>query len=222
VLALSDDYNVIAYEHRGHGGSPAPRGPYSLGGLADDVIALLDSQGIPRAHFIGLSLGGMVAQRIAAQHPDRVDRIALLCTAAHYSDRQSWVDRAATVRAGGVDAIADVTLERWLTASYRDEHPEEVTRLRTMLVGVDREGYAGCCEAIADMDLRDGLSSIEAPTLVIAGAEDPAVPPQQMRDLAAKIPDSRFVVVPGAHVPTVEHPDAVTHLLLEHLAATAV
>lgn len=219
LAALSAEFQVIAYDHRGHGGSPAPPGPYSIEGLALDVVALLDDYGVERAHLVGLSLGGMVAQLIAARQPQRVDRLVLLCTAAHYPDPASWTERAATVRADGTDAIADAVVERWLTADYRRDHATEVARLREMVVSIDDEGYAACCDAIADMDLRPDLSRIQAPTLVIAGAEDPAVPPEQMRELADEIAGSRFVIVPGAHVPPLEHPAIVTNLLLEHFAA---
>jgi 3-oxoadipate enol-lactonase len=219
--ALAADFHVIAYDHRGHGGSPAPTGPYSIDDLAQDVLGLLDDLQVQRAHLVGLSLGGMVAQQISARAPHRVDRLVLLCTAAHYSDRESWTERARIVRAGGTEAVADATMERWLTAGYRHDHPQEIARLRQMLVDIDREGYAGCCEAIADMDLRDALSRIRAPTLVLAGAQDPAAPPEQMRELAVAIDGARFAIVPGAHVPPLEHPDIVTSLLLEHLTAAA-
>ena len=219
LAALSSEFQVIAYDHRGHGGSPAPPGPYSIDDLALDVVALLDDYGVARAHMVGLSLGGMVAQLIAARQPQRVDRLVLLCTAAHYPDPASWTERAATVRADGTDAIADAVVARWLTADYRRDQPTEVARLREMVVSIDDEGYAACCDAIADMDLRPDLSRIHAPTLVIAGAEDPAVPPERMRELADEIAGSRFVIVPGAHVPPLEHPAIVTDLLLEHLAA---
>jgi 3-oxoadipate enol-lactonase len=216
LAALSVDFQVIAYDHRGHGGSPAPAGPYRIEDLARDVLALLDDHQVAQAHVVGLSLGGMAAQVIAAQQPQRVGRLVLLATSAH-SDRQSWTERAATVRAGGTEAIADAAVGRWLTADYRLAHPEVTAGLREMIVSIDNEGYAACCEAIADMDLRPGLSRIEAPTLVVAGADDAGMPPVQMRELAGAIAGSRFVVVPGAHVPPIEHPDIVTGLLLEHL-----
>lgn len=219
LAALSAEFQVIAYDHRGHGGSPALPGPYAIEDLARDVVALLDDHQVARAHFVGLSLGGMVAQWMAARQADRVDRLALFCTTAYYADRRPWQERAATVRAGGLEAIADAVVERWLTDDYRRDHPAEMAGLRAMVVGIDSEGYAGCCEAIADMDLRPDLSRIKAPTLVVAGAEDPAVPPERMRELAAEISGSRFVIVPGAHVPPLEHPEVVTNLLLEHLDA---
>jgi 3-oxoadipate enol-lactonase len=219
LAALSTRFQVIAYDHRGHGGSPAPPGPYILEDLAEDVLALLDDYNVELAHVVGLSLGGMVAQLIAARQPHRVDRLALLCTAAYYTDRRPWTERAATTRARGTEAIADAVVERWLTPRYRRDHPEETARLQEMVASIDNEGYAGCCEAIAGMDLRPDLPRISAPTLVIAGAEDPAVPPERMRELAAEISGSRFVIVPGAHVPPLEHPDIVTNLLLEHFAA---
>lgn len=217
--ALAAEFHVIAYDHRGHGGSPAPAGPYALDDLAQDVLALLDEFQLERVHLVGLSLGGMVAARIAAQAPHRVDRLVLACTAAHYADRESWTARARAVRAGGTEAVADMVLDRWLTPGHRHDHPEQATRLRQMIVSIDREGYAGCCEAIADMDLRPDLVRIQAPTLVLAGAQDRAVPPEQMRELADAIAGSRFVIVPGAHVPPVESPDIVTSLLLEHFDA---
>ena len=212
------EFQVIAYDHRGHGGSPAPAGPYAIDDLAQDVVALVDAYGVTRFHLVGLSLGGMLAQQIAARAPHRVDRLVLLCTAAHYADRLSWIERAATVRAGGTEAVADATVDRWLTAGYRRDHPQETAAVRQMIVSIDREGYAGCCEAIAAMDLRPDLSRIQAPTLVVAGAEDPALPPEQLRGLAAAISGAEFVIVPGAHVPPLEHPDTVTRLLLGHLA----
>jgi 3-oxoadipate enol-lactonase len=122
------------------------------------------------------------------------------------------------VRASGTTSIADASIERWLTAAYRRDHPTETARLRQMIAGIDREGYAGCCDAIADMDLRDDLSRIEAPTLVIAGAQDPSLPPDRLRELAAAISGARLEVVPGAHVPSIEHPDVFSSLLLEHLS----
>jgi 3-oxoadipate enol-lactonase len=219
LAALAAQFRVIAYDHRGHGGSPAPAGPYSIDDLAQDVLALFDDYQVTRAHLVGLSLGGMVGQLLAAREPHRVDRLALLCTAAHYADPRPWVERAATVRASGLDAIADLVLERWLTPGFRGDHLLESARLREMIASIDAEGYAGCCEAIAGMDLRRDLSRIQAPTLVLAGAQDPAVPPEQMRELAAAIPSAQFVIVPGAHVPTFEHPDIVSRLLLEHLGA---
>src|SRR4051812_10043432 len=143
--ALAANFQVLAYDHRGHGHSPAPAGPYTIEALAADVLAVLDDLDVRQAHWVGLSLGGMVAQHVAARSPQRVDRLVLACVAPHYPDRESWIQRAVTVRAGGTRAIADVTLERWLTADYRRDHPEETARLRKMIVDVDREGYAGCC-----------------------------------------------------------------------------
>ena len=215
---LAQDHRVIAYDHRGHGGSPAPDGPYTLGELAADVLAVMDDWQADRASLVGLSLGGMVAQRIAAQQPDRVDRLVLLCTASHYDDPASWRQRAAVVREGGTEAVADVTLERWFTPAYRHNHQPVVQRWRRAILGIDREGYAGCCEAIAGMDLRGDLARITAPTLVLAGADDPAAPPQGLQALAESIPDARFAVVPGAHVPTIEEPVAVNAEIRTHLA----
>ncbi|MGY2003456.1 3-oxoadipate enol-lactonase [Blastococcus sp. SYSU DS1024] len=220
VPALAERFRVVTYDTRGHGESPAPRGPYSLDDLTDDLVALLDEVGAARAHVAGLSLGGMTGMRLAAREPGRVDRLALLCTAALLGPRQNWVDRAATARTEGTGVLAATVVSRWVTAGYAAEHPDVVARLREMVAGTDGEGYAGCCEAIADMDLRADLPAITAPTLVISGAEDPATPPEHQQAIADAIPGARVLTVsPGAHLANIEQPSEVTAALLAHFDA---
>ena len=219
VPALAERYRVVTYDTRGHGDSPAPAGPYSLDDLVDDLLALLDTVGAPRAHVVGLSLGGMTAMRLAAREPDRVDRLALLCTSAK-TDPQGFLDRAAAARSGGTAPLAPTVVSRWLTPGFAAEHPELVARLEDMIAAADDEGYAACCEVIAGMDLRDDLAGIEAPTLVVAGADDPALPPEHQRLIADAIPGADLLTLaPAAHLANLERTLETTGALLAHLDA---
>jgi 3-oxoadipate enol-lactonase len=216
---LSKHYRVSRYDTRGHGGSEMPEGPYDLDDVGRDVLELLDHLKLERAHFAGLSLGGMTGQWLAINAPDRIEKLVLLCTSPKMGPEQMWIDRAKLVREQGTEAIVDGTFERWFTEDYRAKHP--LTGLREMFVGVPDEGYARCCGIIERMDLRDGLPNISAPTLVIAGAQDPATPPDDHGAvIAGAVPRARLEVLdPGAHLVNVERPDAVTTLILEHLEA---
>jgi 3-oxoadipate enol-lactonase len=218
VPALAERYRVVIYDTRGHGESPAPAGPYTIDDLTDDLVALLDEVGAERAHVVGLSVGGMTGIRLAARDPDRVDRLAVLCSSAK-PDPQGFLDRAAAVRSGGTAAIAPTVVGRWLTAAYAAEHPDLVARLEAMIATADDEGYAGCCEAIAALDLRADLSRITAPTLVVSALEDPALPPEHQQVIADGIPGAELLQVsPGAHLANLEQPLQITGALLAHLA----
>jgi 3-oxoadipate enol-lactonase len=219
VPPLAERYRVVTYDTRGHGKSPAPSGPYSLDDLVDDVVALLDEVGAARASVVGLSLGGMTAMRLAAREPARVDRLALLCTSAK-ADPQGFLDRAAAVRSGGTAPIAPTVVSRWLTPSFAAGHPDLVARLEAMIAGADDEGYAACCEVVAGMDLREDLGRITAPTLVVSGADDPALPPEHQRLIADGIPGAELLTVaPAAHLANLERTLEVTGALLAHLDA---
>ncbi len=219
VPALAERYRVVTYDTRGHGDSPAPAGPYALDDLVDDVVALLDRLGVRRAHVAGLSLGGMTALRLAAREPSRVGRLAVLCSSAK-ADPQGFRDRAAAARSGGTATFAPTVVSRWLTPAYAASHPALVARLEAMIAGADDEGYAACCEVVADLDLRADLARITAPTLVVSGAEDPALPPEHQRLIASGIAGSEFLSVsPGAHLANLERTLEVTGALLAHLDA---
>lgn len=215
---LERRFRVLRYDTRGHGGSPAPDGPYSIDDLADDLVGVLDRFGVARAHLVGLSLGGMTAMRVAARNPERVDRMALLCTAAQLPPASAWRDRAATVRAGGCATVAPAVVGRWFTLGYLDTHPAERDAWQQMIAATSAEGYAGCCEAIAELDLREQLPQIAAPTLAIAGAEDPATPPAALEYLTARIPGAKLLIVDeAAHLANAEQPDQISAALVEHL-----
>jgi len=185
---LATRLRTVRYEHRGHGRSPAPPGPYEIADLGRDVLALMDRLGLEQASHCGVSLGGMVGMWLAANAPERVDRLILICTSAHMPSASAWAERAATVRrTGGTDAIADAVVDRWLTPEYAAARPEVRAALREMLIGAVPEGYAACCDAIQHMDLRPLLGRIEAPTLVISGADDQATPPPHQRLIADAI-----------------------------------
>jgi len=217
VPALAERFRVVRYDTRGHGRSPVPPGPYDVDDLVDDAVALLDRLGIGRAHVVGLSLGGTTAMRLAAREPARVDRLALLCTSVH-PDPAAWTARAATVRAGGTGAVADAVVQRWFTADLQAQRPDLVEHWRSVVAATPAEGYASCCEAIAGLALLPDLARIAAPTLVVAGADDPATPPEQLRAVADAVPGARLVVLPqAAHLPSLEQPVAVTALLQAHL-----
>jgi 3-oxoadipate enol-lactonase len=218
VEPLAKRYRLLRYDQRGHGRSPVPPGPYSIAELGRDLLALLDRLEIERAAVCGLSIGGMTGVWIGAHAPDRVARLVLLCTSAQLGPESMWRERAETVRTRGPEAIADAGLERWFTAAFRDAHPELTARMRATLCATPPEGYAGCCEAIATMDLRPDLPEITAPTLVIAGQDDPATPPPHGRMIAEAIPGARFELVgPAAHLASLEQPERVTELILEFM-----
>jgi 3-oxoadipate enol-lactonase len=220
VGALSATHRVIRYDHRGHGGSLAPPPPYALADLGEDALALLDALGVERVDWCGLSLGGMVGMWLAAHAPERIGRLALCCTSAQLGTPASWAERIDAVRAGGTEGVADAGVGRWLTDGFAAAHPDVVAWLRGMIAATDDDGYLGCCQAIASMDLRPVLERIRAPTLVIAGADDPSTPPEHAERIAAGIPGARLeVLADAAHLANVQQPDAVGVLLTAHFAA---
>ena len=201
----------------GHGGSAPPTRPLSIEALADGVVGELDRLGIERAHVVGVSIGGAMAMAMALRHPSRLDRMALLCTSVDFGPPAAWIDRAAIVRAEGPGSIAPVIVGRWLTPAYAAAHADEVAALVAMVSGVDAEGYAACCEAIAAVDLRAALPAITTPTLVVAGAMDPATPVEHGELIASLIPGAAVEIVEAAHLASWELPDRIDALLADHL-----
>jgi 3-oxoadipate enol-lactonase/4-carboxymuconolactone decarboxylase len=221
--ALTARFRVLRYEHRGHGGTPAPPGPYRIEELGADVVDLLDHLGETRASMLGLSLGGMVALWVAANHPERVDRLALTCTAPHLPPAEGWAERAAHVREHGVLSLYEATLGRWFVPGYADEHPDVASTVHAMLGAADAEGYAGCCEAIGAMDQRLSLALVTAPTVVIAGADDPVTPPAGGLELASGIAGASLVVLANAsHLANIASPERYTAAVVDHLTGGTV
>jgi 3-oxoadipate enol-lactonase len=227
VPVLIRNFRVIRFEHRGHGPagaqSPAPAGPYSVAELGADILGLLSSLGIERAAYAGVSLGGMIGIWLAANAPERITSLAVVCSAlVPLPSAQAWRDRVGTVRAQGMDAIVDMVVPRWFTPAFPRRSPEVVAAVVEGLRATSPDGYAGCGDAIACMDLRPLLPSVRSPALVISGAEDPAAPPSQGAAAALGIAGSRFTVIRGAsHFAHVEAPGPVTDALMRHFAATA-
>ena len=214
---LRERFRLLRYDQRGHGESPVPSGPYEIKDLGLDLLALLDRLGIEHASFCGLSIGGLVGMWLASESPGRVERLVLCCTAPRF-DPEMYDARAHKVRAEGVGSIADVVLERWFTPEFRAARPETVESAGSMLRGTSVEGYAGCCEALRDADVRSRLGEIRAPTLVIAGAEDPAATVDQAEEIHDSIQGARLVVIErAAHLANIEQPEAVTREILSHL-----
>jgi 3-oxoadipate enol-lactonase / 4-carboxymuconolactone decarboxylase len=217
--ALTADHRVVRFDHRGHGHSPAPPGPYAIADLGADVLALMDRLGVGRADYCGLSVGGMIGQWLAINFPERIERLVLICTAPHMPNGDAFHARAQTVReAGTTEVVADAVIANWFTEGYAAAHPNVIGRHRQMLVDTPAEGYAACCEAIAGHDVRAGLGQISAPTLVIAGAQDRAIPPSQGEAITVGVPGAALQILdPAAHIASVERADLVTHLIAAHL-----
>lgn len=219
--ALVPHFRVIRYDLRGHGASPVPPPPYDVADLGADVLALLDTLDVERAHVGGVSLGGQVAMWLAANAPDRVRSLVLCCTSPRFQPPEAWAERAATVQAEGTSAVADAVVGRWFTPGFAAAFPELVREMRDMIASTPAEGYAACCGAVERADLRPLLTTIHAPTLVIAGANDPAAPPAQSQLIVDGIAGSRLAVVDhAAHLANIERPDRVNALFLDHLLDT--
>jgi 3-oxoadipate enol-lactonase len=223
VPVLASRFRLLRLEWRGHGApgaqSAAPRGPYTIAELGADVLAALNFYGVEQAAYAGVSLGGMVGIWLAANAPERITSLAVLCSAlTPMPSPDLWHERARLVRAGGMDAIAEGVVPRWFTPGFVANHAGEVAPVLAMLRGTAPEGYAACGEAIASMDLRPLLPAIKVPTLVLSGAEDPAAPPFVGAQTARGIAGSRFTVVRGtSHFAHYETPGPVNDALLRHL-----
>jgi len=212
---------VVRYDHRGHGVSPVPVGPYEIEDLARDLLALLDHLGIERVHFAGISLGGMVGMWLAIHHPERIERLVLCCTAARLPPASAWSRRAEAVRHAGTQAVADTVLQRWLTPQFARDHPDVTENLREMICSTPPEGYASCCDAISGMNLQPLLGRLAAPTLVIAATHDIATPSRHGRHIVQAIQRGRYLEVDAAHLAIVEQAATVTDAVAEHLLGAA-
>ena len=216
--ALLERFRVLTYDHPGHGASPLPEQPCTVESLARGLLALLDELGVDRVSLCGVSLGGMVAMAIALDAPERVERLVLACTSAYLGPPQGWAERARIVRTEGMRAIADTVVGRWFTPELAQKEPETVARFHAMLVATPPEGYGRCCEAVGAWDARERISAIAAPVLVVAGAEDPATPPEHADLIATRVAGARLVVLArAAHLANVERADAFTEAALAHL-----
>jgi 3-oxoadipate enol-lactonase len=210
-------FRVLRYDSRGHGASDAPAGAYSMDRLGRDAVGLLDTLGIEKAYFCGLSKGGMVGQWLGYRAPERVHCVVLANTSAYMGPVSAWQSRIETIRSSGMAAIADAVILRWFTPEFIASNPEWANTIRTQLLATDVEGYAGCCAAIRDMDLRPIRPLITVPALVIGGSRDPAAPPEASEALAATIPCNDLLMLETAHLSNIELPPAFTEAVIGFL-----
>lgn len=211
-------FRVVRYDQRGHGRSVVSPGPYTMDQLGRDAVAVLDHLGIARAHFCGLSMGGMVGQWLLTHARERIGRAVLANTAAHMGPPSLWNDRIALARAGGMEATVEPTVKRWFPAAFHASAPETIDRMRAMIRRTPLEGYVGSCEAIRDMDQRESIRSIDTPVLVLIGAKDPATTPEAGRLIHEAIRGSTTALLDAAHISNVEQPEAFTKTVLQFLA----
>lgn len=222
VEALAHDWRVVRHDLRGHGRSQVPDGPYTIGAMADDVLALLDDLGVRRFSYAGVSIGGAIAQWLGVHYGYRLDGLVVAASAARFYDPASWPTRADKVRAEGTEWLVESRYGAWFTREFAQRSPETAEWLLEMLRTTPWEGYAGCCEAIAEFDVRERLADITAPTLVLAGQQDPATPVDTCQAIADGIPGAQLQVVPNtSHLMNVEAPEVVNTAIAEHLGATA-
>lgn len=218
--ALSSMFRVIRYDTRGHGASDAPAGGYTIDELGLDALAVLDDAGARTAHICGLSLGGLTAMWLGVHAPDRIASLVLASTAARIGNAVLWQERIELVRTAGVASLADAAMGRWFTNSFRTAHPDVVARYHAMLASCPAQGYASCCAAIRDADLRAAIAAITAPTLVMAGTHDPVTPPAEAEAIRTRIQGARVTLLDAAHLSNVEQADAfnesVTAFIRQH------
>lgn len=221
VPALTARYRVLRYDTRGHGGTEAPAGPYSLEGLAEDARALLEALGIARTHFMGLSMGGMIGQTLALKHPQMLHGLILCDTSSRVPPeaRSTWDDRIRTAETQGMEPLVEPTIGRWFTAPFREQRPDVVRRVRAMIRATPPRGYAGCCHAIAALNLTDRLKAISLPTLIIVGEEDPGTPVAAARTIHEQIQGSEMVILKSAaHLSNMEQSDAFNQVVTTFLS----
>ena len=215
--ALSDKFSVLRYDLRGHGHSDAPLGAYSFDRLGRDVLSILDAFDLERVHFLGVSIGGMTGQWLGCRAPDRLHSLVLANTAPYMGPPQGWADRIAAVQSGGMEPMVDPVIERWFTPDFQAESSDSVAKVAGILKTTDPNGYAGCCAAIRDMDMRPILGLIDCPTLVIGGARDPATPPCNSHELSAAIAGAKLRMLDAAHLSNLEQSAAFNSTVLEFL-----
>jgi 3-oxoadipate enol-lactonase len=222
VAEFQDRFRILLYDTRGHGASEAPKGPYTLDMLAEDLKQLLEHLDIEKTHYVGLSMGGMIGQTLVLKEPDVFDRVVLADTghAQTPETRKQWEERVKTAETKGMQPLVQGTLERWFTEPFRNSQPEVVKRIAELIQGTPVPGYVGCCQAIADLNTTARLKDIERPVLAITGEQDAAAP--GTRYIGENVPGAKTVVIPqAAHIANLEQPAAFNRALREFLSSPA-
>ena len=219
VAKLPQNLRLIRMDMRGHGKSPCPDGPYPMGDLVGDAARCLDRLGVKDCVFVGLSIGGIIAQGLAAERLDLVRGLVIANTAAKIGTPSIWADRIKAVREGGIEAVVEANMQRWFSRATQRNHPDVVDAARARLRATPLAGYLGCMEAIADTDLYESTARLRLPTLAIAGSEDGSTPADLVRETAGLIPGAQFQLVRSTgHMPPVEKPDEFARHLTDFLA----
>lgn len=213
-------FRVLTYDQRGHGQTDVPKHSFQFDDLASDVVRLIDALGIGKVHFVGLSMGGMTALGLAIKYPERLLSVTASNCVADFSveARQTWVERASNVSANGLEPILDATIQRWFTKTTISSRPEDMSRVRAMILNTAIDGYVGCCGAIRDLNYLDGLASIALKVLLIGGTYDLGTPPTEMRKMSARISGSKYVELDTAHVSNLEAPTEFNQALDQFLS----
>ena len=218
VPAFADRYRVLRYDKRGHGSSGLSAGPYSIAQLADDAIGLLDALGIAKAHFMGLSIGGMIGQQLGARFPERIYSLSLCNTASEMPPRSLWEERFEIARTQGIAGLVDGTIKRWFTAPFIERAPKDIEKVRQMILGTNVDGYMACGSAVRDMAQSTMLLKIKTPTLVLSGRYDPACTVEQGTVLHRLIDGSKMVVLEdAAHLSNIEQAAAFNRTVREFI-----
>jgi 3-oxoadipate enol-lactonase len=219
VKPFTEHFRLVRYDRRGHGQSGCPRGPYTMERLGRDAIAIIDALGIEKMHWCGLSMGGMEGMWLGANAGERFDKIVLANTSCHYPNKEFWNERIKLIRErGGLAPLADRLSEAWFTRNFRAREPATIERLKAGLAATPVEGYIACGEAVRDMDHRDLLAQITAPTLVIIGRHDPATTPEAGEFIRSRIPGASAAIIDAAHISNIEQPTQFTDAVLRFLA----
>lgn len=220
AAALRGRFRLVRFDTLGHGGTDAPAGPYSLEGLARDALALMDALEIERAGFVGLSLGGMIAQELALQAPQRLACLVLCSTTSRIPPEAGplWSQRIRTAASEGMEPLVAPTIVRWFTRPFRERRPEVIEEISAMIRATPPAGYVGCCRAIMHLDLTERLARVSLPTLVVVGEEDQGTPVSASQAIHERIAGSRLEVIPAAaHLCNVEQADEINRLLQDFL-----
>ena len=218
VGAFTKQFRLVRYDRRGHGKSGVLEGPYTMERLGKDALAIMDGLGIKKLNWCGLSMGGMVGMWLGANAPERIDKLILSNTSAYMGAAPDlWNERIRTALTAGMPALVDATLERWFTKAFRERNPKVMARIREMVLATPPKGYAACCEGIRDMDQRESLQRIRAPTLIIAGRHDPSTTVEVAEFMQSRIPGAKLAVIDAAHIANVERPQEYSETVLKFL-----
>ena len=211
---FAKNFRLVRYDSRGHGQSGVPPGPYSIERLGRDAIAVMDGLGVNKVNWCGLSKGGMVGMWLGANAPERIDRLILSNTACYMPAADVWNQRIATARRDGMGPLTEGTMERWFTKGFREREPDKVAPVRKMFLATKPEGYAACCEAIREMDQRESIKRISAPTLVICGRHDPGTTVEAAEAIRSRISGAALTILDAAHISNIEQPDDYTETVV--------